>query len=272
MAALNDPGRLSPAIAFGSARGALPMPVNGVKIRDFGAADGIGGVGTRHFGRHPARRPGYHPLRRLGGLCRAVPILRATLDPECRRRVSCRARGDGTDFRRHRPVCTDRRARRGHGERHGAGGSRRLQWGPANRCFTWNFEKTGLPSIPARGGPKMKVRRSADDAQDIPRSPGCRRRRGTHSVRGSAAHHVRRHEREGGGVHRHLPATSTCSATCSSACAPTMSNSPMTPSWSKPRSTACWPASIRIRASWTPRASATCRCRPAANSAVSASK
>jgi septal ring factor EnvC (AmiA/AmiB activator) len=43
MAALSDPGRLSPAIAFGSARGALPMPVNGVKIRDFGAPDGIGG-------------------------------------------------------------------------------------------------------------------------------------------------------------------------------------------------------------------------------------
>jgi septal ring factor EnvC (AmiA/AmiB activator) len=43
LAALSDPGRLSPAIAFGSARGALPMPVNGVKIRDFGAPDGIGG-------------------------------------------------------------------------------------------------------------------------------------------------------------------------------------------------------------------------------------
>jgi septal ring factor EnvC (AmiA/AmiB activator) len=43
LAALSDPGRLSPALAFGSARGALPMPVNGVKIRDFGAPDGIGG-------------------------------------------------------------------------------------------------------------------------------------------------------------------------------------------------------------------------------------
>ncbi len=43
LAALSDPGRLSPAIAFGSTRGSLPMPVNGVKIRDFGASDGIGG-------------------------------------------------------------------------------------------------------------------------------------------------------------------------------------------------------------------------------------
>lgn len=44
LTALNDPGRLSPAIAFASARGSLPMPVNGVKIRDFGATDGIGGT------------------------------------------------------------------------------------------------------------------------------------------------------------------------------------------------------------------------------------
>jgi septal ring factor EnvC (AmiA/AmiB activator) len=43
-AALKDPGRLGPAIAFASAKGALPMPVNGVKIREFGAPDGLGGV------------------------------------------------------------------------------------------------------------------------------------------------------------------------------------------------------------------------------------
>jgi septal ring factor EnvC (AmiA/AmiB activator) len=42
-AALSDPGRMSPAIAFAAARGALPIPANGVKIRDFGASDGIGG-------------------------------------------------------------------------------------------------------------------------------------------------------------------------------------------------------------------------------------
>ena len=35
---------------------------------------------------------------------------------------------------------------------------------------------------------------------------------------------------------------------------------------------ACSPASIRIRATWTPRVSATCRCRPAVNSAGSASR
>ena len=44
LAALNDPGRLSPAIAFASAKGALPLPISGVKIRDFGAPDGLGGT------------------------------------------------------------------------------------------------------------------------------------------------------------------------------------------------------------------------------------
>jgi murein hydrolase activator len=43
-AALNDPGRLAPAIEFASRRGQVPLPVNGIKLRGFGAPDGIGGV------------------------------------------------------------------------------------------------------------------------------------------------------------------------------------------------------------------------------------
>jgi septal ring factor EnvC (AmiA/AmiB activator) len=43
LSALKDPGRLGPAIAFASAKGMLPVPVNGVKSRDFGAPDGNGG-------------------------------------------------------------------------------------------------------------------------------------------------------------------------------------------------------------------------------------
>jgi septal ring factor EnvC (AmiA/AmiB activator) len=42
-AALQDPGRLAPAIAFARAKGTLPLPVNGVRIKEFGAADGLGG-------------------------------------------------------------------------------------------------------------------------------------------------------------------------------------------------------------------------------------
>jgi murein hydrolase activator len=44
LAALHDPGRLSPAVAFASAKGALPMPVNGIRIREFGSPDGAGGA------------------------------------------------------------------------------------------------------------------------------------------------------------------------------------------------------------------------------------
>lgn len=44
LAALKDPGRLAPAVAFASTRGHLRLPVNGVKIRDFGGSDGVGGT------------------------------------------------------------------------------------------------------------------------------------------------------------------------------------------------------------------------------------
>ena len=44
LAALKDPSRLSPAIAFASAKGLLALPVNGSKIREFGGSDGVGGV------------------------------------------------------------------------------------------------------------------------------------------------------------------------------------------------------------------------------------
>src|SRR2546429_185455 len=44
LGALKDPARLSPAIAFASARGLLAFPVNGRKIREFGGSDGAGSV------------------------------------------------------------------------------------------------------------------------------------------------------------------------------------------------------------------------------------
>jgi septal ring factor EnvC (AmiA/AmiB activator) len=55
LAALKDPGRLNPAIAFGSAKGMLRLPVNGVRTRDFGASDGIG---SNERGISIAARPG----------------------------------------------------------------------------------------------------------------------------------------------------------------------------------------------------------------------
>jgi murein hydrolase activator len=54
-AALNDPGRLAPAVAFAAAKGMLPLPVNGVRIKEFGAPDG---VGSKEKGVSVAARPG----------------------------------------------------------------------------------------------------------------------------------------------------------------------------------------------------------------------
>jgi murein hydrolase activator len=44
LAAFRDPGRLTPAIAFVSAKGMLPLPVNGARIKEFGSPDGRGGT------------------------------------------------------------------------------------------------------------------------------------------------------------------------------------------------------------------------------------
>jgi len=55
LAALKDPGRLSPAIAFASAKGLFALPVNGTRIRDFGGSDGVGGT---EKGISLATRPG----------------------------------------------------------------------------------------------------------------------------------------------------------------------------------------------------------------------
>jgi septal ring factor EnvC (AmiA/AmiB activator) len=44
LAALHDPGRLAPAVAFTALRGRIPIPVNGVKLRDYGAPDNAGGL------------------------------------------------------------------------------------------------------------------------------------------------------------------------------------------------------------------------------------
>jgi septal ring factor EnvC (AmiA/AmiB activator) len=62
--------------------------------------------GTIH--RNPFWRRDNCPVRRLGCLRRTVSQLWPTLDPQCRRRVSCAVSGDGADFRRSRPVRADR--------------------------------------------------------------------------------------------------------------------------------------------------------------------
>ncbi|MFS8036447.1 murein hydrolase activator EnvC family protein [Xanthobacter sp. AM11] len=44
LTALRDPARITPAIAFGQAKGLLPLPVAGVTLRNFGTSDGVGGT------------------------------------------------------------------------------------------------------------------------------------------------------------------------------------------------------------------------------------
>ena len=55
LAALSDPGRLTPAVAFADMRGHLHLPVNGARIREFGGRDGSGGT---QKGLSIAARPG----------------------------------------------------------------------------------------------------------------------------------------------------------------------------------------------------------------------
>jgi murein hydrolase activator len=55
LAALSDPGRLAPAVAFADMRGHLHLPVNGIRIREFGGSDGVGGT---QKGLSIAARPG----------------------------------------------------------------------------------------------------------------------------------------------------------------------------------------------------------------------
>jgi murein hydrolase activator len=55
VAALRDAGRLTPAVAFASAKKQLPLPVNGARIKEYGAPDGVGGT---EKGLSIAARPG----------------------------------------------------------------------------------------------------------------------------------------------------------------------------------------------------------------------
>ena len=55
LAALKNPNRQSPAIAFASAKGLFALPVNGTRIRDFGSSNGAGGT---EKGISLATRPG----------------------------------------------------------------------------------------------------------------------------------------------------------------------------------------------------------------------
>ena len=60
-----ESGRLQPAVTFASARGSLPLPVNGVRIRNFGDPDSTGGA---EKGLAIAARPGAQVTSPCDGL------------------------------------------------------------------------------------------------------------------------------------------------------------------------------------------------------------
>ena len=132
------------------------------------------------------------------------------------------------------------------------------------------LRKNGRRSIRGRGGRRQTSKRRADDAQGFLSGFGRGDRRGGGSARARRLCWLSRRAPT-----RRPPtpiASSTCSATCSRKSAPIMSRSRTRANWSRPRSTACCPRSIRIRATWTPRPIGTCRSRPRASSAASASR
>ena len=148
LAALKDPGRLGPAVAFASAKGLLPLPVNGVKIRDFGATDEFGGtekgvsIATRSAAQVTAPCDGWVVY------CSAVSFVRPTLDPECRRRISCAVGGHGADFGRGGPIRSHRRTGGGDGKRT-PGGVRDCGWfWPAGALY-----RVPKRRVPGRSGP-----------------------------------------------------------------------------------------------------------------------
>ena len=62
LGALKDPARLSPAIAFASAKGLFALPVNGTQVSRFWRFRRCGWRRKRHFLGNPGRRPGHNPV------------------------------------------------------------------------------------------------------------------------------------------------------------------------------------------------------------------
>ncbi len=92
----SDTGRIAPAMAFEKAVGLLPKPVEGVEVNAFGKVDALGKPSPGRFDRNQRQCPRRISGRWLGCLCRSVPFLRTTIDPERRQRLSCGIGWNGT--------------------------------------------------------------------------------------------------------------------------------------------------------------------------------
>ena len=178
LAALNDPGRLTPAVAFAAARGRLPLPVNGTRIREFGVPDGLGGT---EKGISIATRPGAQvtapcdgwvvyagPFRNYGQVLilnagGGYHVVLAGMD-----RISVDV---GQFVLTGEPVAVMMVALRATVRKRRQRRLPETRVEPTSRCSTSSSARTVLQSIPARGGRQVKAKRFADDAQNIPGSP-----------------------------------------------------------------------------------------------------
>ena len=200
LAALKDPGRLAPAIAFVAAKGVLPLPVNGVRIREFGAADRLGStekglsIATRAGAQVTAPCDGWvvyaGPFRSYGQLLilnagGGYHVLLAGME-----RISVDL---GQFVLTGEPV-----AIMGTGSQRDLGAA-----GSSQPVLYVEFRKDGTPVDP---GPwwATQARRFADDAQDFPGSPRRLGGRGVDAGPQPAARGLRRCRREGGRL-RYLP-------------------------------------------------------------------
>ena len=115
--AFASPDRLKPALPFEAAKGTLRLPAQGRRVKRFRRrrCRRLHAQGDRAA--NPRRGPDYGPRGRLGGLCRGVPLLRAAIDHQRRRRLSCSPCGDEPHRRKPGPVRPCRRADRGDGQR-----------------------------------------------------------------------------------------------------------------------------------------------------------
>src|SRR5208282_483200 len=199
IAALNDPGRLAPAVAFASTRGHLRLPVNGVRIREFGASDGLGGT---QKGLSIAARAGAQitspcdgwvvyagPFRSYGQLLilnagGGYHVLLAGME-----RISVDL---GQFVLTGEPVAV-------------MGGGSQVSAAVAIRSMQ-PVLYVEFRSIQARGGQQTKVKRFADDAQNFPHFPRRNRRCRAHAAGNAATHCTCRIDRKSGLV-GHLPPT-----------------------------------------------------------------
>ena len=164
--ALKDPGRLAPAIAFAKAKRMLPLPVNGVRIREFGASDGLGGsekglsIASRTGSQITAPCDGWvvyaGPFRNYGQLLilnagDGYHVLLAGME-----RISVDL---GQFVLTGEPVAV-------MGGRRADAGRHRDRFA-ASPFSMWSSVRTGLPSIRAHGGRQATARRFADDAQNF---------------------------------------------------------------------------------------------------------